>query len=328
MNSVNNDETTDLFGMELKYDQVDAGLGNTALYNGNIGGIKWSSYPGLTNVKEKGYTFTYDPMNRITGSTFKENTTSWTALGSGKNAETGLAYDLNGNVLSLTRNDKRATGTMDILAYDYGAAGATSNKLLKVSDGGDDYTGFLDGTNSGNDYTYDGNGNMLTDENKGLTSAIAYNFLNLPELVTRGGNSARYIYDAGGRKLNQTLTLGSVNKRTDYCGEFQYENDVLQFVNHEEGRIVTSANTLVHKNTCEATTGLTASVSTLAVVTQNGQTYVRVTANTAGSNRGMSNLGVSITAYAGEVYRIRFKGYTTGANGGYINIKLGGTSTS
>ncbi len=46
-----------------------------------------------------------------------------------------------------------------------------------------------------------------------------------------------YTYDAGGRKLTQQV-FGSTPKTTDYLGEFIYENNVLQFINHEEGRVV------------------------------------------------------------------------------------------
>ena len=35
----------------------------------------------------------------------------------------------------------------------------------------------------------------------------------------------------------------SPEKHTDYCGEFIYENDTLKFINHEEGRVVMTADT-------------------------------------------------------------------------------------
>jgi hypothetical protein len=36
-----NDDTNDYFGMELLYNTTEAGLSNTALYNGNISAMKW-----------------------------------------------------------------------------------------------------------------------------------------------------------------------------------------------------------------------------------------------------------------------------------------------
>ena len=74
---------------------------------------------------------------------------------------------------------------------------------------------------------------------KGVT-VISYNHLNLPEIVTRAGDKQlQYIYDATGRKLTQELSeAGALEKRTDYAGEYIYENDTLRFINHEEGRVV------------------------------------------------------------------------------------------
>ena len=53
--------------------------------------------------------------------------------------------------------------------------------------------GFKDGNTSGNDYTYDANGNMITDANKDITN-ISYNHLNLPTQVTfTGQGSIAYV---------------------------------------------------------------------------------------------------------------------------------------
>jgi len=199
--ATNAGEARDFFGMELGYN-AEIGVGNSQLFNGNISGISWSNNQGLNNTKQNAHTYTYDPMNRILGSAFKEKAATWSAaLANSAFAESGFTYDLNGNIKTLTRNDKRNTGTMDILGYTY-----TGNLLLKVADTGDKFTGFVDGTNTTNDYTYDANGNMITDQNKGITGAITYNYLNLPELITRGGNTVRYIYTSSGAKISRVAS--------------------------------------------------------------------------------------------------------------------------
>jgi RHS repeat-associated protein len=234
-----NDDAGDLFGMELLYNQQDAGLGNSGQYNGNISAIRWSNNLGLGTVKQNGHTYGYDPMNRISSSSFKQQTGAWAALGNNGLNETGFSYDLNGNILALMRNDKRATGTMDNLGYTY-----IGNQLQKVSDSGDKTTGFKDGSNTGNDYAYDANGNMTVDNNKNIT-AITYNYLNLPAQVAKNtGEVVKYAYDATGRKLRQDVYLanGTLKKRTDYVGEYFYENDTLKFINHEEGRVTMTSS--------------------------------------------------------------------------------------
>ena len=81
-----------------------------------------------------------------------------------------------------------------------------------------------------NDFTYDVNGNMKTDTNKGIT-AIAYNHLNLPTQVTIGGQNISYIYDATGVKQRKTVQGVSTN----YAGNYVYEGTSLQFFNTAEG---------------------------------------------------------------------------------------------
>ena len=106
---------------------------------------------------------------------------------------------------------------------------------------------FKDGTNTGNDYSYDVNGNMTIDFNKNIVDnsgiiaadGISYNHLNLPKtiLVDLKG-SIEYIYDAAGNKLKKIVHENNKpDKTTLYVAGAVYEDDVLQFVGHEEGRV-------------------------------------------------------------------------------------------
>lgn len=239
-----NDEAGDLYGMELAYDQTMANVtGSTDVqFNGNISAIKWSANLGISAEKERAYKFAYDGMNRLTAANYNARTNgTWAA--NANFDENNLSYDLNGNIKTLSRRSfdfdvTHAAFAMDNLSYDYGTGNGTSNKLLKVTDAADKTKGFVEPTSTtGNDYAYDANGNMILDQNKGIT-AIAYNHLNLPRQVNKGATDyIVYTYDAGGRKLTQQV-FGSTPKTTEYLAEYIYENNVLQFINTEEGRIV------------------------------------------------------------------------------------------
>ena len=81
---------------------------------------------------------------------------------------------------------------------------------------------------------------MVTDKNKDIAT-IQYNHLNLPsKVIKETGDYVKYIYNAAGVKQSQEVydSSNALKKKTDYLGEFFYENDTLKFVNHEEGRIV------------------------------------------------------------------------------------------
>ncbi|MBX2898881.1 MAG: hypothetical protein KF775_04500 [Cyclobacteriaceae bacterium] len=323
-----NDDAGDLFGFNLHYTTTD--LGNTPLYNGNISAMEWSNNLGVGAVKQNGYVYTYDALNRIKTSVFREKTTTWSTPANNALQETGFNYDLNGNITTLQRNDKRATGWMDNLSYTY-----TGNQLMRVIDSGDANAGFLDGQpGTGNDYTYDANGNMTRDLNKGIgttlsdnTNLITYNYLNLPETVTKGNNNVRYIYDAGGRKLTQVTSFGGQQKQVDYVGEFQYENDQLQFISHEEGRIAIAANKTIYTHDGSSTTDITPVTSALAAVTQNTYSYVRATASGTTAKQGMFPIGGTIAVAPGEQYRIRAKGYRTATNTNTVHLYIRTNST-
>ncbi|UOB18998.1 RHS repeat domain-containing protein [Abyssalbus ytuae] len=107
--------------------------------------------------------------------------------------------------------------------------------------------GFKDGTNTGNDYTYDENGNMISDANKGITN-IAYNHLNLPVQVDINNNTDNgtisYIYDAVGMKLRKIAVDNntSITATTDYAGNYVYENGSLKQITQPEGYIEPDGN--------------------------------------------------------------------------------------
>lgn len=237
LNSINDPaiNANALFNFQLKYhDPVTNG--GDAQYNGNISQAIWKT----AGSDEASYGYSYDVMNRITEAKYfnhirpTENNRFNEAIKDGSNS----GYDLNGNIRKLQRNGSLTANTyglMDNLTYTY-----TGNQLTRVDDAIATQThenGFKELIKTSNEYTYDANGNMLKDQNKGIT-AITYNLLNLPAQVNKGAtNYIVYTYDATGRKLKQQV-YGATPKTTDYAGEFIYENDTLRFINHEEGRIL------------------------------------------------------------------------------------------
>jgi len=236
----------DLFGMNLFYDQRDSGLGNKTQFNGNISAVKWSNNLSLSATKSNGYTYKYDSMKRLVSANYLTNTASTWGNATNAFSESGYIYDLNGNIKHLKRMG--ASGNLlDSLNYSYGTQG---NQLQSVTDnGGDLLNGFVDGNIGSTDYTYDPAGNMTTDKNKNIAS-ITYNYLNLPQQVTKGtGENIKYTYDASGRKLKQQVYNASnaLTKTTDYDGELIYQGtalgDTLKFINHEEGRVVMTGST-------------------------------------------------------------------------------------
>ncbi|WP_421762905.1 DUF6443 domain-containing protein [Ekhidna sp.] len=231
------DPVSDLFGMELYYNTSSGLSGHENRYNGNISAMRWSNYDiNAESISGRAYEFDYDGLNRLTDANHIHNTNT----GTSEYDVTIPDYDLNGNIKNLTRKGKNGSN-IDNLTYTY-----DGNQLLKVTDahGSEGFDNGSSGT--GNDYTYDENGNMISDANKGITN-IDYNHLNLPTAVTlstvEGSGRIEYLYDAAGIKLQQKVYEGgSLTKTTDYVGEFIYETEgsgirELQLIQHEEGRL-------------------------------------------------------------------------------------------
>ncbi|MBL7887063.1 MAG: hypothetical protein JNJ52_09965 [Flavobacterium sp.] len=253
INKVNNlsqgSDVRDLFAFKINYNTVDNNLNNTvnAQYNGNISEVYWRT--DSDNVLRK-YGFEYDNLNRLKKATYQKPNSAVPVTNSYNEM---MKYDKNGNITSLQRfgdfDDAMTALQIDNLSYSYLS---NSNQLKKVTDATNNTVGFnddSDGTNDTvDDYSYDANGNMLTDQNKGILN-IKYNHLNLPIEITFTGTNKKinYIYNGAGVKVKKTVTNASAINHTDYISGFQYAQTgtgtvVLQFFPHTEGYV---SNTVV-----------------------------------------------------------------------------------
>ncbi|MEO1218857.1 MAG: RHS repeat-associated core domain-containing protein, partial [Bacteroidota bacterium] len=223
--------STDLFSMKLFYNEgLLTGHHNAApSFNGNITGMIWETE---LDTEEHGYSFAYDQMNRLKSSVY--------ASGSAMTNNTGrydvsFSYDKNGNIKTLDRYGKATSGygLMDDLDYTYD--GNRLDRVEETSTSSAPVEQFIDGTHSGTDYLYDFNGNVKEDKNKGIITN--YNHLNKPTLITKGSNTITYVYDAAGTKLQQIVSDGST-KTNDYINGVHYSDNIIQFIQHEEGRLV------------------------------------------------------------------------------------------
>jgi RHS repeat-associated protein len=227
----------DLFAFKINYDKTQTEIPNVkALYNGNIAETFWKT--GSDNL-ERSYGYQYDKLNRLTSAIYQKSKLTTDSYNE------NLSYDKNGNIMFLNRNGDMdpqiGTNIIDKLAYTYPG---NSNQLSKVVDNANNTSGFNDANVTGDDYTYDVNGNMISDKNKNITE-ILYNQLNLPKKITFGtGNTIEYIYNAAGQKLEKNVKEGTTTTNTSYLGGFQYKDNVLEFFPTAEGYVKNTGGAL------------------------------------------------------------------------------------
>ena len=226
--------TSTRFTQNLYY---NTGVG-TARYNGSISSMTWKSGNEST---VRGYKFTYDGLDRMLNATYGE--TAGISTNANRFSENVTGYDKNGNIKGLQRYGQlssTAYGMIDNLTLTL-----NGNQLNRVDDAvaASTYNGgfeFKNGANAADEYSYDANGNLTKDLNKGI-SGITYNFLNLPNAVTfSDGSTITYTYGADGTKLRTVHKIGSTTTTTDYCGNVIYENGVQKLLLTEEGYITLS----------------------------------------------------------------------------------------
>jgi RHS repeat-associated protein len=229
LNSINDptDISTSVFGMQLQYNS-----GAAPQYNGNISQLSWQTRvpAGLSLYQAKqSYSYSYDKLNRLT-------TAAYTTPGSENKFNEQMEYDERGNIKTLKRTNTTSAGVyLNNFTYNYTGGGITGNKLYGTDDTG---TANQDGT-----YAYDVNGNTITDTRSQITN-ITYNYLNLPELVTRTPGNIAYTYTAGGTKLKKVATGGITR---DFAGGIEYNNGVIEFIQTEEGRAIPNGGSYIYE---------------------------------------------------------------------------------
>lgn len=245
---------TDLFAFKINYnDIVDV---SKKLYNGNISQTFWKTANDVVGNSPRNYIYAYDALNRLTAAmdNYSLNLNRYNESAS---------YDKNGNIINLTRtgnvvpNPTSTTptdfGTMDNLVYTYDNSN-TGNRLMRVVDNSLNSEGFKDGPSPTDDYSYDANGNMTRDFNKGIgngtVDGITYNHLNLPTEVKFNNdinNKINYIYDATGTKQKKIVTQSGTVTETSYAGGYIYEklpavSEVMKFFSQAEGYVEPNGN--------------------------------------------------------------------------------------
>ncbi|MFI5185587.1 MAG: DUF6443 domain-containing protein [Chitinophagales bacterium] len=236
--------TSAYFGEALFYDY---GFTNNQ-YNGAIAGIKWKSAgDGIARA----YGYSYDNANRLTVAEFSqrnEGSNNWTN-DKVDFTTNNLSYDAGGNILTMQQKGLSIGSPVmiDSLNYQYFT---NSNQLQKISDpatAGGGFGDFKDTVLSGDDYSYDVNGNVTRDYNRHMHTTAngngaVYNLLDKPDsIVIAGKGTMHYYYDASGiklcKQLNDYSTGTVVSKKYLYLNGFVYLNDTLQYALFEEGRI-------------------------------------------------------------------------------------------
>ena len=230
-------------GQQLLY-----AAGATPSYTGRVSAKITDSYGHYDR-----YYYTYDRLGRLAAADFSRRMPSGATAENGDpeaDFSTAYTYDLQGNMLSLTRQGLIAPGlygTVDDITASF-----SGNRLSELRD--DAPTVLLEasldlpeGAWSGSDFAYDANGNQTRDMSRGV-SDVTYNVLNLPQRVEfADGGRIDYLYSASGTKLAETVydASGSLLSRRDYVGQFEFVADTLERTLLPEG-FVTAGDNVFH----------------------------------------------------------------------------------
>ncbi|PGH38591.1 MAG: hypothetical protein CRN43_14150, partial [Candidatus Nephrothrix sp. EaCA] len=142
--------------------------------------------------------YKYDQLNRITKSrslAFGDN--AYAARSNEQKYDEDYSYDANGNILTLKHRDDKAV-LSDDFNYSYYA---NSNRLFKHK-------------TAGGTYEYDAIGNLVKDNNEGLT--ITWIPSGKVRSVTKPDTTIYFRYDAAGNRITKIVSTDSKSDTTAY----------------------------------------------------------------------------------------------------------------
>ena len=216
---------------------------------GNVSCMDWCA--DVTCEPWHSYRFGYDALSRVVSAEYSDD--------DGRRGiyDTTYDYDLNGNVTALSRRGVVSSGIsgekyglIDCLAYSY-----EGNRVVSITDDGQEVYSygafhFVDGADEAEEYTYDANGNITSDLNRGI-SDISYDVNNRPHRIRfSDGGETRYIYGLDGVKrraehvipgippvvsIGAAVSGATVTSTTDYSGAFVYEDGLLERIHLDCG---------------------------------------------------------------------------------------------
>ncbi len=250
---LDNKENGQYFGMEVHYTH---GF-NTTYLNGRVAGIRWRAKGSKNELRS--YAYDYDEKGQLTMANYLYKDEAAIVPPQEANWQKGpkdftasnMTYDENGNMLSMKHMGYDGVNpfVLDDLTYEYEAG---TNKLKKVTEDAASqskdnsiHNGLADfrDVNSGDDYTYDANGNLASDKNRGIVKIENYWFnINKPlETEYSSTQKVLYTYDAAGNLLRKKVIQDGSNQSLvttfDYFGDIIYRNGQPFMIIHDEGRV-------------------------------------------------------------------------------------------
>lgn len=214
-----------LFEMNLYYNFCSL-PGADSFWNGNISGQRWK----IAGQSTRGYTYHYDQRNQLIGANHLVEGKAYSMQPVNEFSVPGVVYDLNGNVIFLTRMDNMGN-LMDDLEFDYNS----KDQLLAVTEVSSLEKGFKSETGM-EAYAYDQNGNLTFDGHKNLE--ITYNYLNLPCIFSSPFGTLKIDYDAAGNKIRRTLITSTTTEVRYHDDGIHYLNNQIESIRSDEGRWV------------------------------------------------------------------------------------------
>ena len=221
-------------------------------YGGGISSVEWKNpnYPKL-----RGYMYYYDALGRLESAVYGENV--GLSTNPDRYNETVLEYTENGAIERFQRRGLKQDGQYGKI--DNLNITLDGNRVVGVEDDAAPllYKGALDftvSTESGTEYTYDGDGRLTGDRNRGITK-IGYDAAGNPRRVQyMDGSVTEYVYTAAGEKLravhrtaapNVSVAFGQTKEltasetlsvdSTDYFGALIAKNSEAEMYNFGSG---------------------------------------------------------------------------------------------